>query len=71
MTERYDLSRPELLKVHAIIARIFHASGTAEQVDKAFRDLVEQCVLANDGRTDISSMKIRIIRYLKTYRVNP
>lgn len=54
--QRYDLPRPELLKVHAIIARIFHASGAAEQIDKALRDLGEHCVLAKDGSTDISSM---------------
>ncbi|KAJ5686654.1 hypothetical protein N7536_009273 [Penicillium majusculum] len=54
--QRYDLPHPELLKVHAIIARIFHASGAAEQVNKALRDLGEHCVLAKDGSTDISSM---------------
>jgi hypothetical protein len=54
--QRYGLPRPELLKVHAIIARIFHASGAAEQIDKALRDLGEHCVLAKDGSTDISSM---------------
>ncbi|KAF3028108.1 hypothetical protein E8E15_008260 [Penicillium rubens] len=54
--QRYDLPRPELLKVHAIIARIFHASGAAEQVDTALRDLGEHSMLAKDGSTDISSM---------------
>ncbi|CRL23340.1 unnamed protein product [Penicillium camemberti] len=29
MTKEYDLPPPELLKVHAIIARLFHASGAA------------------------------------------
>ncbi|CAG8094785.1 hypothetical protein PENNAL_c0026G06914 [Penicillium nalgiovense] len=53
---RYDIPHPELLKVHAIIARIFHASGAAEQIDKALRDLGEHCVLAKDGSTDFSSM---------------
>ncbi|KAJ5618174.1 hypothetical protein N7537_003288 [Penicillium hordei] len=54
--QRYDLPRPELLKVHAIIARIFHASGAAEQIDKALHNLGEHCELAKDGNTDISSM---------------
>lgn len=54
--QRYDLPSPELLKVHAIIARIFHASGAAEYIEKALRDLGEHCVLAKDGSTDISSM---------------
>ncbi|KAF4764020.1 hypothetical protein HAV15_001738 [Penicillium sp. str.  len=54
--QRYDLPHPERLKVHAIIARIFHASGAAEQINKALRDLGEHCVLAKDGSTDISSM---------------
>ncbi|CAI7657886.1 unnamed protein product [Penicillium glandicola] len=54
--EPYDLPRPELLKVHAIIARIFHASGAVEHVEKALRDLGEHCVLAKDGSTGISSM---------------
>ncbi|CAI7594961.1 unnamed protein product [Penicillium viridicatum] len=54
--QRYDLPSPELLKVHAIIARIFHTSSVAENVEKALRDLAEHCMLAKDGSTDISSM---------------
>ena len=54
--QRYDLLSPELLKVHAIVARIFHASGAAEHIEKALHDLGEHCVLAKDGSTDISSM---------------
>jgi hypothetical protein len=54
--QRYDLPRPELLKVHAIIARIFHASGAGEQINKALRDLGEKSALAKDGSTDISSI---------------
>lgn len=53
---RYDLPHLELLKVHAIIARIFRASGAGEQINKALRDLGEHSILANDGSTDISSM---------------
>lgn len=55
--QRYDLPSPELLEVHAIIARIFHTSGVAERVEKALRDLEEYCGgLAKDGSTDVSSM---------------
>ena len=55
--QRYDLPSPELLEVHAIIARIFHTSGVAERVEKALRDLEEHSGgLAKDGSTDVSSM---------------
>ncbi|OQD62410.1 hypothetical protein PENPOL_c012G10814 [Penicillium polonicum] len=54
--QRYHLPSPELLKVHAIIARIFHTSSIAENVEKALRDLAEHCMLAKDGSTDIASM---------------
>jgi hypothetical protein len=54
--QRYDLPSPELLKVHAIVARIFHASGAGEQINKALYDLERHRMLANDGITDISSI---------------
>ncbi|KAI2731254.1 hypothetical protein CBS147354_363 [Penicillium roqueforti] len=53
---RYALPSPELLKVHAAVARIFHASGAADHIDKGFRDLGETSVLAKDGSTDVSAM---------------
>ncbi|CAG8087865.1 unnamed protein product [Penicillium olsonii] len=53
---RYDLPHPELLKIHAVIARIFHASGAAKQIKKALDDLEDLCTLAKDGSTDISSI---------------
>ncbi|CAG8147209.1 unnamed protein product [Penicillium olsonii] len=53
---RYDLPHPELLKVHAIIAQIFHASGAAEQIQKALYYLEGHCALAKDGSTDVSSI---------------
>ncbi|KAJ5124344.1 uncharacterized protein N7515_008169 [Penicillium bovifimosum] len=54
--ERYDLPNPELLKVHATVAHIFHASGAAHHIEKALRDLGGHSMLARDGSTDISSM---------------
>lgn len=54
--QRYELPSAELLNVHAIIARIFHASGAGENIEKALRDLGEYRMLAKDGSTDISSM---------------
>ncbi|KAI2732013.1 hypothetical protein CBS147332_1152 [Penicillium roqueforti] len=53
---RYALPSPELLNFHAAVARIFHASGAADHIDKAFRDLGETSVLAKDGSTDVSAM---------------
>ncbi|KAJ5723431.1 hypothetical protein N7488_001466 [Penicillium malachiteum] len=54
--QRYELPSPELLRVHAIVARIFHACGAAEQIEKALCDLRGHRLLARDGSTDISSM---------------
>ncbi|KAJ5734493.1 hypothetical protein N7493_003279 [Penicillium malachiteum] len=54
--QRYELPSPDLLKVHAIIARIFHVCGAAEQIEKALCDLGAHRLLARDGSTDISSM---------------
>lgn len=50
------LPSPGLLKIHATIARIFHASGAAESIEKAIRDLEEKAPLAKDGSSDISAM---------------
>ncbi|CAG8268724.1 unnamed protein product [Penicillium salamii] len=54
--QRYDLPSPELFKVHAILARIFHASGAAEQIEKALGDRYRYRMLARDGSTDVSSI---------------
>ncbi|KAJ5104289.1 hypothetical protein NUU61_001636 [Penicillium alfredii] len=52
----FSLPSPGLLKIHATIARIFHASGAAEPIEKAIRDLGETALLAKDGSSDISAM---------------
>lgn len=52
----YALPSPELLKVHAAIAAIIHASGQGGYIDKAIQGLGETSALAKDGSTDISSL---------------
>lgn len=54
--QRYDLPSPELFKVHAVLARIFHASGAAQQIEKTLNDRDRYCMLARDGSKDISSI---------------
>lgn len=53
---RYALPDPELLKIHATIARILYASGKAEEIEKVLRDRDEISVLAANGTTDIASL---------------
>lgn len=54
--DRYELPSPELLKIHAIIARILHASGKGEQIDKILRDRGDIAALAKDGSTDLAAL---------------
>lgn len=53
---RYELPNPILLEVHAIIARILHATGKAEEADKLRRDKDDTGVLASDGSTDVTAL---------------
>ncbi|KAJ5678707.1 hypothetical protein N7462_006951 [Penicillium macrosclerotiorum] len=53
---RYALPDPELLKIHATIARILYVSGKAAEIDKVLRDRDEISVLAANGTTDIASL---------------
>jgi len=53
---RYALPAPELLEIHATVARILHASGKAQEIDKVLRDRDEISVLAANGTTDIASI---------------
>lgn len=50
------LPNPRLLEVHAAIARVLHASGSAEYIDKVLRDREDIRCLATDGSTDIAAM---------------
>jgi hypothetical protein len=51
-----DLPSRVLLETHAAIARIFHASGKAEELDRILRDHGEIRCLASDGSTDIQTL---------------
>lgn len=53
---QHALPSPELLKVHAIIARILHASGLADYIDELVRDRGQTAVLAKDGSSDIAAL---------------
>lgn len=53
---RYPLPSPALLKIHAAIARILHASEQAWHIDKVLQDIDDTAVLAKDGSTDISTL---------------
>ncbi|KAE8148357.1 hypothetical protein BDV25DRAFT_131304 [Aspergillus avenaceus] len=49
-----NLPRPELLWLHATIARILHLTGKGDQLDKILRDKESTRDLASDGSTDLS-----------------
>lgn len=53
---RYELPDPILLETHAIIARILHATGKIEQVDRLQDKKDSIGVLAADGSTDIAAL---------------
>ncbi|TFK45592.1 hypothetical protein OE88DRAFT_1115211 [Heliocybe sulcata] len=44
---------PEYLAIHAAFAKVLHACGAAQQVDKVFNDMEENQVLSSDGGSDI------------------
>ncbi|KAJ9198957.1 hypothetical protein DTO271D3_1148 [Paecilomyces variotii] len=49
---RYAMPSPELLRIHAIIAKVLHASGQAEYIDKILQDRDNMGVLATDGSSN-------------------
>jgi hypothetical protein len=53
---QHALPSPELLNVHAIIARILRASGLAEYIEKMVRDRGKTAILAKDGSSDIAAL---------------
>jgi hypothetical protein len=55
-SQYYQLPSPELLSVHATIAKILHATGKAEEADKILKDKDNAGVLAKDGTTDIATL---------------
>lgn len=48
-----DLPSPELLEIHAVLAKILHASGMGEYIEKVIQDRSEIGHFATDGSTDI------------------
>lgn len=53
---RFELPSPELLELHATIARILHASGKAEQAENILKDRKSTLCLAGDGSTDVGAI---------------
>lgn len=53
---QFPLPSPQLLKIHAAIAQILHASGQAWDISKVLGDIDDTAVLAKDGGTDISAL---------------
>ena len=46
------------LLLHASVARVVHASGRAESIDRFWRDLEDGQVLAADGSTDTLALAL-------------
>lgn len=53
---KYELPSPELLGIHATIAKILHASGQGEAISRILQDRDDTAVLARDGSTDIEAL---------------
>lgn len=47
-----------ILNTHAALAKILHASGKGEQIDKVMRDEDQLRCMAADGSTDILRLYI-------------
>ncbi|KAJ9388363.1 hypothetical protein DTO063F5_2694 [Paecilomyces variotii] len=52
---RYAMPSPELLRIHAIIAKVLRASGQAEYIDKILQDRDNTGVLATDGSSNVGA----------------
>ncbi|KAJ5907867.1 hypothetical protein N7495_000549 [Penicillium taxi] len=53
---RFDLPSPDLLKVHPIVAEIFHASGRADFITNILRDMDDEGIFAENVSSDLSEM---------------
>ncbi|OJJ86197.1 uncharacterized protein ASPGLDRAFT_45242 [Aspergillus glaucus CBS 516.65] len=51
-----ELPSHTLLSTHSAVARILHASGMAEIIDRVLEDAAEVKCLASDGSTDLQIM---------------
>ncbi|RFU26875.1 hypothetical protein B7463_g9473, partial [Scytalidium lignicola] len=54
--DRYSLPSKELLEVHFAIAKVLHASGKGEEIDRIFEEKEEIKCLAPDGSSDVQSL---------------
>jgi hypothetical protein len=52
----YKLPSPELLRAHAAIAGVLHASGMAEVIEDVLRERYTLRCLAEDGSTSIARL---------------
>ncbi|KAG5295952.1 hypothetical protein I7I50_08889 [Histoplasma capsulatum G186AR] len=52
----YELPNRVLLGTHAAVAKILHATGMAETIEKILRDREELLFLAEDGSTDLKRL---------------
>ncbi|KAA8914915.1 hypothetical protein FN846DRAFT_789443 [Sphaerosporella brunnea] len=52
----HELPSPELLRVHAAITRVLHASGLAETIDDVLRERQMLGCFAEDGSTPVSRL---------------
>ncbi|KAL1962506.1 hypothetical protein VTN77DRAFT_9627 [Rasamsonia byssochlamydoides] len=53
---QYELPSPILLEVHAVIARILHATGKGEEADRLLEEKDKIGVLAKDGSTNVRAL---------------
>lgn len=51
-----DLPSPVLLQTHAALAKILHASGTAEYIDEIMEEREELRCLASNGSTNVQRL---------------
>ena len=58
---RIALPDPLYLAIHAACAKVCHASGAAEVVEKILRDYEETKVLATDGSSNILTHALDMI----------
>lgn len=54
----FELPSRTLLGIHATLARVMHASGMGERIEKIIRDRETLRCLAPDGSTDVNSFLI-------------
>lgn len=50
------LPSPEVLGVHCALAKILHASGMSERIDKIIQEREELKCLVNDGSSDAKTL---------------